>query len=110
MKNEEKTDETKFDPNKPQGVEIHFVGTGTDGVDMPDSVNTKILQLSGRQLFYTAIILMERAFKEFEHEDPKTDISDYMNSVFLRAELGQAFIDKVKRAKDEKTEDNKDNK
>ena len=109
MKDEEKEAIVNFDPNKPQGVEIHFVGTGTDGVDMPDSVNTKILQLSGRQLFYAAIILMERAFKEFEREDPKTDITDYMNSVFLRAELGQAFIDKVKRAKNEKTEDNKDN-
>ena len=108
MKDEEKTDETKFDPNKPQGVEIHFVGTGTKGTDMPDSVNTKILQISGRQLFYAAIILMERAFKEFENKDLKTDVTDYMNSVFLRAELGQAFIDKVKRAKDEKTEDNKD--
>ena len=106
MKDEEKTDETKFDPNKPQGVEIHFGGTGTEGTEMPDSVNTKVLQLSGRQLFYAAIILMERAFKEFEHEDPKTDITDYMNSVFLRAELGQAFIDKVKRSKDEK-DDNK---
>lgn len=105
MTNEKKT---KFDPNKPQGVEIYFVGTGTDGVDMPDSVSTEIHQISGRQLFYAAIILMERAFKEFEHEDPKTDISDYISSVFLRAELGQAFIDKVKRVKDEKTEDNKD--
>ena len=104
MKNEEKTDETKFDPNKPQGVEIHFVGTGTDGVDMPDSVNTKILQLSGRQLFYAAIILMERAFKEFENEDQKTNIADYMNSVFLRAELGQKFIDKMSTKNSDKDE------
>ena len=87
MKNEEKTNETKFDPNKPQGVEIHFVGTGTDGVDMPDSVDTKIHQLSGRQMFYAAIILMERAFKEFENKELNTDISDYINSVFLKADM-----------------------
>ena len=105
MKSEEKEAIVNFDPNKPQGVEIHFEGTGTDGVDMPDSVNTKTLQLTGRQLFYAAIILMERAFKEFENE--KTNIAYYMNSVFLRAELGQKLIDKMKGVMDAKKEENK---
>ena len=107
MKSEEKEAIVNFDPNKPQGVEIHFEGTGTDGVDMPDSVNTQTLQITGRQLFYAAIILMERAFKEFENEDQKTNITDYMNSVFLKAEIGQKFIDKMKGATDAKKAENK---
>ena len=107
MKDEEKEAIVNFDPNKPQGVEIHFVGTGADGIEMPDSVNTKVNQLTGRQLFYAAIILMERAFKKFENEDQKTNIADYMNSVFLRAELGQKFIDKIKGATDAKKAENK---
>lgn len=106
MKDEEKEAIVNFDPNKPQGVEIHFVGTGAEGRDMPDSVNTQILQITGRQLFYAAIILMERAFKEFENEGQKTNITDYINSVFLRAELGQTFIDKMK----DYVKDNKEDK
>lgn len=107
MTDREQKSAVQFDASQPQSVEIVFNGTGDKGRDMPDSINIKVNQLTTRHLLYAAIALMDRAFKEFNNTEEKTSVLDYLDHVFLKAELGQSFIDKTKEAKDAKKAENK---
>lgn len=101
MEDEKQVEITEFDPNKPQSAEVVFIGTGDRGYDMPDAINIKINQLTSRQILYAAINLWVKAIKEFETEDGKEDITDYLCKTFLKAELGQKMMNKLVDKKDD---------
>ena len=92
-------EETQFNKDAPQSVEVIFTGTGDKGYDMPDNLQIKINQLTDRQLLYAAVSLMQHTFKEFESANG--DVRYFLAKTFLKAEFGMAVMEKMKKASEQ---------